>query len=241
MLPTRGEQQQTRLPKHVEGAAALLDTMLQEPAVAQLLQQPPGTVWTHEQQDVVTGCADALLLVVRGFSQQDDTSAPGHLLGLALRHKAALNAATLLSWTQQQPQHLPLGLLQQRDAGEGIKAYSPTTGTVWLRGAVCLSKLNTALVQAAGTPQAGCSVAALAAAMLRQLEQSGGRLALGCRDVTHTSTVGCTCPTHPQVAVGLCSDAVCMRAHLGPCRPQTAVLQACHTCAIAASHTQDAA
>ncbi|KAF6251993.1 hypothetical protein COO60DRAFT_568147 [Scenedesmus sp. NREL 46B-D3] len=173
MLPTRGEQQQTRLPKHVEGAAALLDTMLQEPAVAQLLQQPPGTVWTHEQQDVVTGCADALLLVVRGFSQQDDTSAPGHLLGLALRHKAALNAATLLSWTQQQPQHLPLGLLQQRDAGEGIKAYSPTTGTVWLRGAVCLSKLNTALVQAAGTPQAGCSVAALAAAMLRQLEQSG--------------------------------------------------------------------
>jgi hypothetical protein len=127
---------------------------------------------------LLTASAALLHAIATALMEQDATAlATCRIVGLLLRQQTAHSAGTLVAWLQQQPEQLPFALLQREsDSGRALQQAS-TTADVWLSGCQCLSLMIAALVNAAEAPQPACSVAALAASMLQQLEQSGAYLA----------------------------------------------------------------
>jgi hypothetical protein len=173
MPPTHQEQQQHDQ-QQLEAPARHLRILLQQPWASQLLQEPPpGAVLTLEQSKLISASHVLLHGIVTAIHEQCRTEpAPGRLIGLLLRQQTALSAGSLVAWVQQRPEQLPFDLLQQRiDNLEQELASS--TADVWLRGCECISGIIAALAKAIEAPQPGCSIAALAAATLQQLEQSG--------------------------------------------------------------------
>jgi hypothetical protein len=192
MPPPHPEQQQEQRLRSVEDAARRLSILLQAPATQQLLQQalPDGPL-TAEQQQQVSGVVSAVTKLTLAINDQlQDAPAAGgaaagaaattgaavwgRMLGLALRHHAARNVGILLVWLQQQPQLLPFKTMQRRLSR--LDSSLPTTACAWMQCFSCLSVMTTALNACctAGQLPGGCNAAALAAAMLQQLEQSGG-------------------------------------------------------------------
>jgi hypothetical protein len=174
MPPKRQEQQHLQMLHDVEAPAIGLNTLLQSPEACQLLQQLPPAVLTPEQYDLLASSDALMRALLRGIKQQRPT---GRMLGLLLRHQAVHSAGTLMAWVQQRPEQLQFGLLQQRLDSHGACELATNTADVWVCSCECLVYMSTALAQAAQAPQAGCSTSTLAAAMLPQLEQSGGHLA----------------------------------------------------------------
>jgi hypothetical protein len=179
MPPRHQEQQQ---PNHMllEASARQLHVLLQSPAALQLLQHPPPgaapTRCSTPEQHGLIGHSDLLLAEIVEQCEQQDTAAPGRMLGLLLRQQAARSVGTLVAWLQQRPEQLQFSVLQQRIDSGRVVAERPTTANLFVVACECLKKMTGALVDAAESPQPGCSTAALAAAMLQQLEQSGAHL-----------------------------------------------------------------
>uniref|UniRef100_A0A383V9Z3 Uncharacterized protein n=1 Tax=Tetradesmus obliquus TaxID=3088 RepID=A0A383V9Z3_TETOB len=94
------------------------------------------------------------------------------MLGLLLRQQAARSAGTLLAWLQQRPEQLRFDVLQQvmESAAHG---GSYATANMWMLSCECLVTMKKELSAAFIAAQPGCNAAALAAATLQQLEQSG--------------------------------------------------------------------
>jgi hypothetical protein len=161
----------------LEAPTRLLHEIVQSPAALKLLQQPPpGAAPTVEQRDLI-GQTNMLLSTIAEQCNLQDTAtaaATGRMLGVLLRQQAARSAGTLVAWLQQQPEQLQISLLQQElDEADETKPAIITTANVWMSGLMCLNGMAEALVKIVESPQPGSSSAALAAAMLQQLEQSG--------------------------------------------------------------------
>jgi hypothetical protein len=199
MPPPHPEQQQEQHLRSVEDAARSLSKLFQAATTHQLLQQAPpaGPLKAAQEQQVLslTSAVTQLTLGINGqlrFETPAVTAAAaaaaaatpraavlGRALGLALRHHAARNVGILLVWLQQQPQLLPFESLQRRLNRSDVGGSSPITvaaaAPAWMQCCNCLSVMTSALNAccAAGQLPGGCNAAALAAAMLQQLEQSG--------------------------------------------------------------------
>lgn len=167
-------QQQQRQLSPIESAAHRLAGLVQNHVVSQLLLQQPQPTATLDprQHQLLASCADVLEEAAAALPETLDAAESSRALGLALRHKAALNAATLLAWVQQRPQQLQFRSLQGQVAAGRATALQATVG-VWLKSIECLRQMVSALSRVPSTMQAGCRYSTLAAAMLQQLKQSG--------------------------------------------------------------------
>uniref|UniRef100_A0A383VLF2 MYND-type domain-containing protein n=1 Tax=Tetradesmus obliquus TaxID=3088 RepID=A0A383VLF2_TETOB len=174
----RQEQQREQMLQSLEAAARRLHALLQSQPASQLLQQPPPAAaadLTHQQQDLLTSSdmlLQALLETHKQLHAAAAAPAPGRALGLVLRQQAARSAGTLLVWLQQRPERLRFDLMQQMLLS-GADADAAITAVLWMRACAWLDIMAQGLAIAEQAPQPGCSVAALAAAILQQLEQSG--------------------------------------------------------------------
>jgi hypothetical protein len=172
----------------IENVARSLSRLLQAAATHQLLQQAlPAGPLTAAQQQLVWRCADAAvqlslevtmtpaLLLAAAGAATTRAAVLGRTMGLALRHHAVRNVGVLLVWLQQQPQLLQFELEVQRQSRSDVDRSPPTTAYAWIECCDCLAMMTGALkeVCSAGRVPGGCNAAALAAAMLQQLEQSG--------------------------------------------------------------------
>jgi hypothetical protein len=158
-----------------EAAAASLHALMQTPDVQQLLQQPSSAA-TAQLRGLVGQLHilhNSLELDRAAAAAAQATAETGRMLAGVLRRQAVHNVAIRLAWTQQQPQHLELALLQQQMSAS-VRRMAPSAAVLWLLSALCLALLADAFSRVCSSPPEGCSVAALAAAMLRQVQQSGG-------------------------------------------------------------------
>jgi hypothetical protein len=81
-----------------------------------------------------------------------------------------------MKWLQQRPEQLQFEILQHAQDTNQPALLATTAASLWVRGCECLVVMDAALMTVVDTPQPGCCTAALAAALLRQLEQSGACL-----------------------------------------------------------------
>jgi hypothetical protein len=191
---------------HFDVAALKLERLIQEPGMAQLLQQPPPVAGlTSEQQSHIEGCLLYLTSMTLPLEATSNSAAeaavassasetaalaaataaaagagaaaaipPDRMLGIILRRKAARNVGTLFAWVQQRPQQLQLCTLEDMvDAGREHEL--PAAEALWFYSSHCLTLMGLAVAQVQEMARARCSAGTLAAAMLQQLDQSGGQ------------------------------------------------------------------
>uniref|UniRef100_A0A383VLK6 Uncharacterized protein n=1 Tax=Tetradesmus obliquus TaxID=3088 RepID=A0A383VLK6_TETOB len=169
------EQQHEQTLRDMEASARQLHELLQTRSASRLLQQPPpaAATATHKQKELIAYSDIYTAKILKALQLQTAeaaAAAPGRMLGLLLHHKAVHSVGTLLAWLQQRPEKLQFHLIQQANAAK-LRGSTPTD--VWGSACNALMALSRELWAAQQAPQPACSAAALAAATLQQLEQSG--------------------------------------------------------------------
>lgn len=182
MPPRSQEQQHEQMLQTMESVARQMHALLQHPVACQVLQQTPPAADPTPAQKELLACSNELCVSVGTVLQRLRVSATpvaarGRAVGLLLRQQAARSLGTLLAWLQQQPEQLRLDLLQQQLQQDQARTRPLTAAEFWRGVCSCLYAMCAALSEAVQAPQPGLNAAALVAAIMQQLEQSGVCLA----------------------------------------------------------------